>query len=296
MESLAPLTSCPVVQQRCPAPPGRGDGALVSAGIREPHIPQLQGGIAAHHLLHEHGRAALEQRSLLLQVVLPTSELMNRPGYSRLVPPDRYAAHPDVGLESAAQDAALADDPWRWESCHPDRALSCKGKARWCEEGEVGRTEKGQTALRLSCASPEAEQARAPVAATSAASRGHLLWLLYQNEAQKHSFSKRYASKSSPSYLRRFCMLFSCLFACIRDLSLCSFQQSEIFVSFLSQDLPLCSINVTAGCNAGRETRDCFFTLTGIQTSFFHLRRVSISRPWEHRSLPKSNPNQQARE
>lgn len=125
------LTSRLVLQLCHPAPSGRGDGAPVGAGVGQLHIPQLQGSVSTHHLLRKHRRAALKFRVLLLQVVLPPSKLVNQPGHSSLCPPNGYAAHPDVGLEGAAQEAALADVPRGRQGGDADGALSCEEKGGW---------------------------------------------------------------------------------------------------------------------------------------------------------------------
>lgn len=96
--------------------------------------------------------------------------------------------------------------------------------------------------------------ARSPVAAASAASRGQLLWIVCQDKAQEHFFSKKMLQKVALlTYLRRIRVVFSCLLTCVRDFSLCSCQKRLIFMFFLSQGLPLCNINVIGRHNAVRE-------------------------------------------
>lgn len=81
--------------------------------------------------------------------------------------------------------------------------------------------------------------ARPPMAATSAARRGQLSWVVYQDKAQEYFFTKRVLQKAALlTCLRRINVVFSCLLICIRYFSLCSCQKSMIFASFLSQDLP----------------------------------------------------------
>lgn len=95
--------------------------------------------------------------------------------------------------------------------------------------------------------------ARPPVAATSAAGRGQLRWIVCHDKAQEYFCSKRVLQKVALLIcLSRVHVVFSCLLICIRDFSLQLPEKRDFYV-FLSQDLPLCNINVIGRHNAGRE-------------------------------------------
>lgn len=83
--------------------------------------------------------------------------------------------------------------------------------------------------------------ARPPVAASSAASRGQLLWIVCQDKAQEYFISKRVLQKVALlTCLRRIHVVFF-LFTYVYQ-RFFSLQKRFIFMSFLSQDLPLCNM------------------------------------------------------